>query len=167
MKQVCAIASNLSHLNPSQLVQITPKKSLLNQVYANQGKVAGIEREDGNANQNNAETKNVRNTNQYNVETQNLASQQNVSNAKINPSPEDIYQQYLSAYKKGVFNFIKEDIDRVSKQPMPRKYFSGGAVPGAAGENAMTVRENPQPSDFSALANASNASDCDSGVKDA
>jgi len=39
---------------------------------------------------------------------------------------EKIFQRYLQAYKKGVFNFIQEDMDAVSKQPMPRKYFSGG-----------------------------------------
>ncbi len=37
-----------------------------------------------------------------------------------------IYTQYLEAYKKGVFNYIKEDMDAVSQQPVPRKYFSGG-----------------------------------------
>ncbi len=41
---------------------------------------------------------------------------------------EKIYQQYLAAYKKGVFNYIKEDVDKITKQPMPRKYFSGGAI---------------------------------------
>ncbi len=35
-----------------------------------------------------------------------------------------IYQQYLKAYKKGVFNYIKEDIQ--NGQTIPRKYFSGG-----------------------------------------
>jgi hypothetical protein len=40
-----------------------------------------------------------------------------------------IYQQYLQAYKKGVFNYIKEEMDAVSQQPMPRKYFSGGLAP--------------------------------------
>jgi len=39
---------------------------------------------------------------------------------------EKIFQQYLKAYKKGVFNYIKEGLDVVNKQPMPRKYFSGG-----------------------------------------
>lgn len=39
-----------------------------------------------------------------------------------------IYQQYLSAYKKGVFNYIKEETDQISQQPVPRKYFSGGFV---------------------------------------
>lgn len=39
-----------------------------------------------------------------------------------------IYRRYLSAYKKGVFNYIKEETDRVTQQPVPRKYFSGGFV---------------------------------------
>ncbi len=47
----------------------------------------------------------------------------------INQDPknnEAIYQQYIKAYKKGVFNYIKEDTDRFTHQPVPRKYFSGG-----------------------------------------
>jgi hypothetical protein len=43
---------------------------------------------------------------------------------------EKIYRQYLKAYKKGVFNYIKEEvaIDPKSKKEgiFPRKYFSGG-----------------------------------------
>ncbi len=39
-----------------------------------------------------------------------------------------IYQQYLKAFKKGVFNFIKEDVDRHSNETIPRKYFSGGEL---------------------------------------
>src|ERR1019366_1287738 len=45
-----------------------------------------------------------------------------------------IYDQYLQAYKKGVFNYIKEDIDQSSQQVIPRKYFSGGLSPAT---NAM------------------------------
>jgi len=45
---------------------------------------------------------------------------------------EAIYHQYLKAYKKGVFNYIKEDIDPITKEALPRKYFSGGY-----GESAM------------------------------
>ncbi len=47
---------------------------------------------------------------------------------------EKIYERYLQAYKKGVFNYIKEDIDAVSQQLMPKKYFSGGLLvaPSAA-----------------------------------
>ena len=39
---------------------------------------------------------------------------------------EKIYKQYLQAYKKGVYNLIKEDIDPSSQAVIPRKYFSGG-----------------------------------------
>jgi hypothetical protein len=39
---------------------------------------------------------------------------------------EAIYREYLRAYKKGVFNFIQEDIDPVTQETLPRKYFSGG-----------------------------------------
>jgi len=38
---------------------------------------------------------------------------------------EKIYKQYLRAYKKGVFNYIKEDAIP-DGQTIPRKYFSGG-----------------------------------------
>jgi len=37
-----------------------------------------------------------------------------------------VYAQYMEAYKKGVFNYIKEDYDRLSDEVIPRKYFSGG-----------------------------------------
>ena len=41
---------------------------------------------------------------------------------------EQIYEQYIRAYKKGVFNYIKEDINKANGQPVSRKYFSGGSV---------------------------------------
>ena len=37
-----------------------------------------------------------------------------------------IYHQYLRAYRKGVFNYIKEDIDSATQTVIPHKYFSGG-----------------------------------------
>ena len=40
---------------------------------------------------------------------------------------EQIYQRYLQAYKKGVFNYIKED-PSPNGQVMPKKYFSGGVL---------------------------------------
>ena len=39
---------------------------------------------------------------------------------------EKIYQQYLAAFNEGVYEYIKEEYDPVSKQIIPRKYFSGG-----------------------------------------
>ncbi|MDE1921776.1 MAG: hypothetical protein KGI24_10125 [Candidatus Omnitrophica bacterium] len=37
-----------------------------------------------------------------------------------------IYQRYLQAFKKGVYNYIKEEQDPLTQQMIPRKYFSGG-----------------------------------------
>ncbi len=39
---------------------------------------------------------------------------------------EKVYRQYLEAFRKGVYNLIKEDYDVASKAIEPRKYFSGG-----------------------------------------
>jgi ankyrin repeat protein/Tfp pilus assembly protein PilF len=39
---------------------------------------------------------------------------------------EKIYDRYMQAYKKGVFNYIKEDYDELSQTVIPRQYFSGG-----------------------------------------
>ncbi|MBP9853541.1 MAG: acyl-CoA dehydrogenase family protein [Candidatus Omnitrophica bacterium] len=37
-----------------------------------------------------------------------------------------IYDQYMKAFKKGVYNYIREDYDSASKKMVPRRYFSGG-----------------------------------------
>ena len=39
-----------------------------------------------------------------------------------------IYQSYLQAFKKGVYNYVKEEADPTTQETMPRKYFSGGAT---------------------------------------
>ncbi|MBF0595495.1 MAG: hypothetical protein HQL22_11095, partial [Candidatus Omnitrophica bacterium] len=41
---------------------------------------------------------------------------------------DQIYARYVEAFKKGAYNFIKEDVDANSNETIPRKYFSGGAV---------------------------------------
>ncbi|HLD88384.1 MAG TPA: hypothetical protein VI955_03610, partial [Candidatus Omnitrophota bacterium] len=51
---------------------------------------------------------------------------------------EQIYQQYLKAFKKGVYNYIKEDTDKYTNQTIPRKYFSGGF------DRALMTSNNPQ-----------------------
>ncbi|MDE2231173.1 MAG: hypothetical protein KGJ95_03800 [Candidatus Omnitrophica bacterium] len=51
---------------------------------------------------------------------------------------EMIYQRYLEAYKKGVFNYVKE-YTRADGQVVPRKYFSGGFV----SDLKMTVDKDP------------------------
>ena len=47
------------------------------------------------------------------------------SNALIG-DPQLIYQRYLQAFKKGVYNYIKEEQDPMTQETIPRKYFSGG-----------------------------------------
>jgi hypothetical protein len=56
-----------------------------------------------------------------------------------------IYDLYVQAYKRGVFNFVKEDPDRLTGEVFPRKYFSGGlkdfgmvALPGV-----FTITRDP------------------------
>ncbi len=39
-----------------------------------------------------------------------------------------IYDQYLEAFKKGAYNYIKEEYDETLQQVIPKKYFSGGLV---------------------------------------
>ncbi|MCR4337817.1 MAG: hypothetical protein NUV91_08445, partial [Candidatus Omnitrophica bacterium] len=39
---------------------------------------------------------------------------------------QQIYDQYVKAFKKGVYNYIKEEYDPTTQQMIPRKYFSGG-----------------------------------------
>ncbi len=43
-----------------------------------------------------------------------------------------IYERYLQAFKKGAYNYIKEEQDPVNQQLIPRKYFSGGVGMRAA-----------------------------------
>jgi len=39
---------------------------------------------------------------------------------------EKIYQQYLVAFQKGAYNYIREEYDPMTEEIIPRKYFSGG-----------------------------------------
>ena len=59
------------------------------------------------------------------------ADKSKVAGVEVNDpqAREKIYQQYLEAYKVGVFNYIKEDMDPLTQEMLPRKYFSGGALP--------------------------------------
>ena len=41
-------------------------------------------------------------------------------------SKQKIYEQYLKAFKKGVYNYIKEETDPITQEITLRKYFSGG-----------------------------------------
>ncbi|HNV23434.1 MAG TPA: response regulator [Candidatus Omnitrophota bacterium] len=39
-----------------------------------------------------------------------------------------IYEQYLQAFQKGVYNYIKEEYDPYRQEIIPKKYFSGGVT---------------------------------------
>jgi SAM-dependent methyltransferase len=56
-----------------------------------------------------------------------------------------IYEQYLEAYRKGVYNYIKEDFDPASQQIIPRKYFSGGVTLLDVGDVAMVTEDLQYP----------------------
>jgi hypothetical protein len=55
---------------------------------------------------------------------------------------EKIYQQYAEAFRKGAYNYIKEDVDATRHETIPRKYFSGGMVDYAAAPEAVHFVEN-------------------------
>ncbi|MBF0511486.1 MAG: hypothetical protein HQL13_04060 [Candidatus Omnitrophica bacterium] len=72
-----------------------------------------------------------------------------------------IYTQYLKAFKKGVFNFIKEDIDVTRHETIPRKYFSGGTEFTA---RAMTAAMTTLPMTHDSLANSAQTTYLDEPV---
>ncbi len=47
-------------------------------------------------------------------------------NAQNLKEKDSIFRRYIQAYKKGVFNYVKEDVDQNTHINAPRKYFSGG-----------------------------------------
>lgn len=51
---------------------------------------------------------------------------------------ERIYDQYVESFKKGVFDFIKEDYDPTTQTVVTRKYFSGGITSGPVSEAPAT-----------------------------
>ncbi|MCB9757263.1 MAG: hypothetical protein H6753_02420 [Candidatus Omnitrophica bacterium] len=61
---------------------------------------------------------------------------------------QDVYNQYVQAFKKGAYNMIKEDFDMNTAESVPTRYFSGGVVlpnvvqKGANGVAASAVNAN-------------------------
>jgi len=84
------------------------KESLLSKIYADKAKIKGV-------------------TYTSSVIARSPKGDEAISNRTTNDI-EAIYHQYLQAYKKGVFNFIKEDVDKYTHETIPRKYFSGGTT---------------------------------------
>ncbi len=56
------------------------------------------------------------------------ADQKKVAGISIDDPKEKqkIYQRYLDAFQKGVYNYIKEEVDPFTQEMTPKKYFSGG-----------------------------------------
>ncbi len=58
-----------------------------------------------------------------------------------------IYNQYLESFKKGVYDYIREDVDPMTNRTVPRRYFSGGAdfaqltAETVESENILTPRQ--------------------------
>ena len=96
----------------------TIKTSLLSQIYVDQNKVTGIELSKSENGKANGEGSSIVDSQSSIVET--------------------IYDQYMEAYKKGVYGLIKEEYDSTSQQIIPRRYFSGG-IKDAHIDLAMTT----------------------------
>jgi len=96
------------------------KESILAQVYADKKKVAGVEYDKSVIFKNTVILSEEKDLNKINSLRDSSASPQN--------DTELIYQRYLQAFKKGAFNYIKEDPDPLTQQIIPRKYFSGGTA---------------------------------------
>jgi len=93
------------------------KDSILEQVYADKNKIVGLKYNDSVK----------RPYASDGIRSSVIASPKGEAIYKRTTNDvEYIYQQYLQAFKKGVFNFIKEDIDPQTQEIIPRKYFSGG-----------------------------------------
>lgn len=54
-----------------------------------------------------------------------------------------IYDQYVKAFEKGVYNYVKEEYDPYSQTIIPRKYFSGGEHFGDVGKVTRVVKGPP------------------------
>lgn len=59
-------------------------------------------------------------------------------------SNQEIFEKYVQAFRKGVFNMIKEDVDRYSQELIPRKYFSGGTIGFGNEDRSHIVRATPE-----------------------
>ena len=57
-----------------------------------------------------------------------------------------IYERYLQAFKKGVYNYIKEEKDPLTQQAVPRKFkvYRGRTSKPQRAEQVFTSLEMPQ-----------------------
>ena len=66
----------------------------------------------------------------------NKVSGVNISDPK---ESEKIWGQYVEAFKKGAYNYIKEEADSITGDIIPRKYFSGGCEMAMANKLEVTL----------------------------
>ncbi len=52
---------------------------------------------------------------------------------------QDIYDQYIKAFEKGVYNYIREEFDEATQTTIPRQYFSGGITHDKFGDVIETA----------------------------
>ena len=64
---------------------------------------------------------------------------------------EKIYEQYLKAIKRGVYDYIKEDFDPVTQGIIARRYFSGGIMFSNLDRREGVYRETRDPGVLSKL----------------
>lgn len=62
-----------------------------------------------------------------------------------------IYEQYLESFRKGVFNYVKEEYDPVNQEIIPRKYYSGGVEFSLSIDNAQVIKDNEDALDQAQL----------------
>jgi signal transduction histidine kinase len=123
------------------------KDSILNKVYSNQKKIQGLTPTRGHVPEGAVSPSPMPSDSAMNMK----APQGNTVN-----DVEVIYQRYLQAFKKGVYNYIKEGPD-ADGQMVPRKYFSGGVKARYQfGITLTTVdRSNANPAQMADLAQIS------------
>ncbi|MBF0504930.1 MAG: hypothetical protein HQL14_07500 [Candidatus Omnitrophica bacterium] len=63
-------------------------------------------------------------------------------NANDPAEKDKIFQRYIQAYKKGVFNYIKEETDQNTQTTEPRKYFSGGLQVYPDGDPSKVIKRH-------------------------
>lgn len=59
-----------------------------------------------------------------------------------------IYNQYVEAFKKGVYDYVREDYDQASQEVIPRKYFSGGEFFAKLSDQVMVARDSIDSNDW-------------------
>lgn len=55
-----------------------------------------------------------------------------------------VYNQYLEAFRKGVYDYIKNEYDPQARKMIPRKYFAGGLKTTVVGNDALKVTKSPE-----------------------